>query len=228
VIETLFYKLNNSVLLGESDNANMYLAMLRDEYGKDESAFSVLKQDDRWDRLLRLGYIVDNNISVNNFEFTDDTNNVEQSDRIIEEQFEEEKSLVKVVCYNYLESLRIILGASDNFHLYNFEHPTIYGFIDVVAQDNDTMYIIEFKKSDARYAVIGQISKYMLCFNLLLINKMWRRVVGVVIANSYIGHVSKELVKLGVIPIKYTYKNSILKLRRLHVKTEKSNNTSNN
>ena len=44
--------------------------------------------------------------------------------------------------------------------------------------------------------------------------KQWNKIVGVVIANGYIDGVAKELVKLGVIPIKYRYKNNLLRLRK--------------
>lgn len=226
VIETLFYKLNNSVLLGEIENAKMYLAMLREEYENDNKTFDVLKQDYRWDRLTQLGYVVDNNLVVKNFEYVDDANDFDDNNRNVDERFKEEKLLVKTVCEN-ASLLKEILNASDNFYLVSTEFPTRYGNVDIVAQDNDTIYVIELKKGDARYAIISQIDKYMLHFNLLLINKMWRKVVGVAIANSYIGRVLKELVKLNVISIKYTYKNNILRLRKLHAKKAENNNTIN-
>lgn len=216
-VEVFYYKLNNAVLLGDTDKAKMYLDILRNEYEKNESSFDELKIDGRWEHLKQLGNAVDNGLVIKNYEYDDNSDDVEEAKRD-EDRADDERSLVKVICDN-LDILRDILGATNKLYIYNIEHPTAYGRVDVVLKDGDTVYLVEIKKSHARYSVISQIDKYMLDFRLKLILKAWRKVVGVVIANGFIGRVSKELVKFGVIPIKYRIKNNTLSLRRLHAKT---------
>jgi len=215
-IEVCYYRLNNAVLLGDTDKARMYLDILRHEFENYEDCFSILKTDDRWEHLKQLGRAVDNGLVVKNYNYNDNSDDVEEADKD-EDRAEDEQSLVKVVCDN-IDVLRDILNASNDLFIYNIEQPTKYGRVDVVLRDKDIVYLVEVKKSHARYSVISQIEKYMLDFRLKLILKMWRDVVGVVIANGFIGRVSKELVKLGVIPIKYRIKNDTLILRRLHAK----------
>ena len=60
--ETLYYQIHNFVLLGDSNNAKTYLGFLRDEYERDYSQFQVLKEDERWEHLIELGNVIDNNL----------------------------------------------------------------------------------------------------------------------------------------------------------------------
>jgi RecB family endonuclease NucS len=219
-VELLYYNLNNSVLLGNSENAKMYLAMLREEYETDSAAFDVLMKDGRWLHLKQLSQSVDDGLVIKNYDFKDDCEDVETVEKD-ESQSKDQLSLVKLIC-SHLDLLQSLLGTSDNLHTYNIEQPTQYGKIDIVFQDNDTMYLVEVKKSDARYSVISQIDKYILDYNLKLILKLWKKVIGVVIANGYIGRVSRELVKIGVVPIKYRLENDVLHMRRLHAKKDSS------
>jgi len=223
-VETLYYRLYNFVLLGDSQNAQMYLEMLRDEYVENESAFDILKQDNRFEHLQQLGYAVDNGLVVKNFDYTDNNEDVEDADKD-EDQADTEKELVKTIFANdeNVKQLQNLLNATDSFSLYNLEHPTKYGRVDVVVQDDMTMYVIEIKKSQARYSVISQIDKYMLDFRLYLNLKMWNNVIGVVIANGFLNRVTKELVKLGVIPIKYTLRKGKISFRKLYVKKKSDN-----
>jgi len=219
IVEELYYKLYNAVLLGNIEDSRVYLGLLRDEYATCEKDFEILN-DGRFEHLQQLSITVEQGLTVKNFNYIDDDVDTVDKD---DDQFTTEKELVKKICKS--DELKRILKASDNFYIYNLEHPTQYGKIDIVAQDNLTTYIIEAKKSHARYAVISQIDKYLLDFKLKLNLKHYNKVVGIVIANGYIGNVAKELVKLGVTPVKYTIKKDNLRLRKLHGKKEEDNNS---
>lgn len=214
IIEELYYKLYNAVLLGNIEDSRVYLGLLRDEYATCEKDFEILN-DGRFEHLQQLSTAVEQGLTVKNFDYKDDDVDTVNKD---EDQFVTEKELVIKICKG--NELKKLLKASDNFYIYNLEHPTQYGKIDIVAQDDLTTYIIETKKSHARYAVISQIDKYLLDFKLKLNLKHYNKVIGIVIANGYIGNVAKELVKLGVMPVKYTIKKDNLKLRKLHGKED--------
>ena len=223
-IEVLFYNLNNAVLLGNSGSAKMYLSMLREEYDKDPQSFDFLTNDNRWNELRQLGNAVDNGLIVKNFNYKDNANTVDKANEE-ETRIEDERKLVKIICQQYISTLKDILKTTDSLYLYNVEQPTQYGRVDIVLQDNDVVYLIEVKKGDARYSVISQIDKYLMDYNLKLIYKFWKKVIGVTIAGSYIGGVSRELIKFGVIPIKYKVNDDgTLKFRRLYGEKEENNN----
>jgi RecB family endonuclease NucS len=219
IIEELYYKLYSAVLLGNIDNSRMYLDLLRDEYATCEKDFEILNNG-RFDHLQQLSIAVEKGLTVKNFNYTDDNVDTVNKD---DDKFITEKELVIRICQG--DELKKLLKASDDFYIYNLEHPVKYGKIDIVAQDNLTTYIIETKKSHARYSVISQIEKYLLEFKLKLNLKHYDKVIGIVIANGYIGNVAKELVKIGVIPVKYTIKKDNLRFRKLHGKEEENNNT---
>jgi RecB family endonuclease NucS len=220
-VEVLYYFLNNAVLLGESNDAKMYLEMLRHEFSRDESSFSIL--EDRFSHLIQLGHAVDNNLVIRNFDYKDDTKDVEAVETDDDKMITEHDLVINLIKNSNI--LKKVLHASDDFHIYNIEHPTRFGRVDLVARDKSTMYLIECKKKEARYSVISQIDKYILDFKLKLILKMWTRIVGVVIANGFLNHVIRELVKLDVIPIKYTFKHDKLKLKKVRDGQGQDNNS---
>lgn len=209
IIEALYYSLYNSTLLGKIDDSKMFLDLLRFEYQHNEKSFEILN-DGRLDHLGQLSYSIENGLIVKNFNYKDDGVDTVDKD---ENQFVTEKELVIRICKG--DELKLLFNCSNDFYIYNLEHPTLFGKIDIVAQDKLTTYIIEAKKSHARYGVISQIDKYMLDFKLKLNLKHYNNIVGVVIANGYIGNVSSELVKIGVVPVKYTINNEIFKLVKL-------------
>jgi len=223
-VETLYYWLYNSVLLGNSQNAKMYLEILRDDYLVDDKQFVELIEDGRFEHLKQLAYAVDNGLVVKNFDYNENSNKAEIASKD-ENQVETELELVKLIFKNQqnLQNLKSILGVSEEFYIYNVEHPTKFGRVDIVAKDGSTVYLIETKKGEARYSVISQIDKYILDFRLNLAIKMWKHIVGVVIANGFLDQVTKELVKLDVIPIKYNFDDGLIRFRRLYAKTENNN-----
>lgn len=223
IVEALYYKLYNATLLGESDNAKLYLELLREEFELDAQSFLILQSDNRFEHLKQLGNLVDNNLIVRNTNYVVNTSDVETAEKD-DKQADTEVELIKLIFANEenFSNLKKCLNTSDNFQLSNIQHPTLFGKIDVLAFDNDIAYPIEIKKSEARYSVISQIEKYVLDLRLKLILKMWKYVKGVVIANGYVSQVVKELVKSDIVPIKYTLENGIIKFRRLNAKEEDS------
>lgn len=208
IVETLYYKLYNSVLLGESNEAKMYLELLREEYTNNSESFLIFENDERFDHLKQLGNLVDNGLLIRNSNYNLNTSTV-QTANTDDNQAETEIELIKIIfsIEDNLQKLRKCLNTSEKFCVANIQHPTLFGRIDVLAIDGDTVYAIEIKKSEARYSVISQIEKYVLDLKLKLILKVWKKVVGVVIANGYVNQVVKELVKSDVIAIKYSLKN---------------------
>ena len=109
-----------------------------------------------------------------------------------------EFDIVKKVCKNISVFEKFL---NKNLRVIGIEHPTgKKDQCDLVAQDeNRTLYPIEFKLNKATHAVIGQIGKYCLHFKLGLIHKLYDRVQGVVVANSYSQYAINELKKRNYI-----------------------------
>lgn len=201
-VETLYYLTYNSVLLGESSNAKMYLSFLRDEFDKNEVLFEPLKKDHRWQHLIGLGNSIDKNLIISTF-IEDKQPVLRQEDETV---FSKQEDLVKAIILSQ-DDLRICLGAESDFFCSITELETRYGRVDLVAQDHKTVFPIEVKKNGAFHDVVGQINKYVLHFKLGLINRDYDFVVGVVIANNFDAYTLKELYRLNVVPVKYKFKS---------------------
>jgi RecB family endonuclease NucS len=212
IIECLFYKFYNAVLLGSPDSQIFY-EILQDEYKKDEEQFRFLQEDERWDILTKLIETVKNKLVVKNFDFDAKMNLISQ-DAEEKSSVEYEYDLIKIILQNK-DCLAHILESSPDFCFYNVEHPTLFGRVDIVAQDKKTMYLIETKRNEAKHDVISQIDKYILDFNLKLSLKLWNKVVGIVIANGFPQYVFQELIKNGIIPLRYSLKDNIFKLTKV-------------
>lgn len=124
--------------------------------------------------------------------------------------------LVKMIFDQGSEKLREILGAQDNFHLANVEHPCDpYGKIDMYYRDGLTAYPLEVKKDQAGHDLIGQISKYELAFRLKLHIKEYKRVEPVTICASYDKFTLPQLKKKGIRTIKYSIIGNKLRLSEI-------------
>lgn len=203
-VETLYYLVLNSTLLGDTSNAKMYLHFLREEFDNNEILFESLKKDHRWKHLVELGNAIDNNLV---FSKSLDCSEAKSFPRQEEETlFSKQEDLVKAIMLSQ-DNLRMCLGAESDFHCSCTELETRFGRVDLVAQDKITAYPIEVKKSGAYHDVVGQIDKYVIQFKLWLINRMYENVLGVVIANSFDSYTIKELYKAGVVPVKYKFRS---------------------
>jgi len=206
LVETLYYQAYNRALLGNLAEAKMYLAFLREEYSKNESQFEELKSDGRWNHLVGLGDAIDNN------RLTPDLQNIEiqkvdiQSKPVKDTQCDNQVELVKAICLSSDDLGRCLKGKAD-FHCSCVELETRFGRVDLVARDSDTVYPIEVKKSGAYHDCVGQVRKYILHFKLGLINKVYRNVIGVVIANSFDEYVLNDLHNYGAVAVRYKFQN---------------------
>lgn len=212
LIDCFYYLLYNSVLLGNSEHAKAYCHFLKEEYEKDEHAFDFLEEDGRWDTLAKLIETVKNGLVVKNFDY-DATIQELQKIEADDDNVDYEKELLDLV-RQCQPSLAHLLGASESFRISNLQHPTNFGRVDVVAQDGMTVYVIELKRGIAKHDIVGQIDKYVLDFKLKLMIKHWNRIVSVTIANGYSAYARQELIRHGIVPLRYSYKDNILKLTK--------------
>jgi hypothetical protein len=206
VVESLYYQTYNNVLLGDIYSAKMYLSFLREEYDKDETQFEIFKKDYRWEHLAELGNVIDNNLVLSkSLKSVPDKviTTIRQEDETV---YQKQNDLVRAIILSQAD-LRMCLSAELDFYCSCTEMETRFGRVDLVAQDSNTVYPIEVKKNGAYHDVVGQIDKYIIHFKLGLINKLYRNVIGVVIANVFDDYVLQELHKFGALAIKYKFKN---------------------
>lgn len=205
--ETFYYQIYNCTLLGEIEKAKMYLAFLREEYLNNEQSFNQLKKDHRWQHLIELGNAIDNNYTaLESLKIEDLEPCACQEKNEKDNVFSKQNDLVKAIifCQN---DLKKCLGAQYDFHCFCTEMETKFGRVDLVASDSITMYPIEVKKNGAFHDVVGQIYKYVVHFKLSLINRVYDKVIGVVIANSFDRYVLNELKKTGIVCVRYVFKS---------------------
>jgi hypothetical protein len=205
VVESLYYQTYNSVLLGDIASARMYLAFLREEYELDEAQFEILKEGRRLEHLTELGNAIDNNsvLSKSLKDVPGKTVSISPND---EPTYHKQDDLVRAILLSQVD-LALCLNAESDFYCSCTEVDTRFGRVDLVAQDSKTIFPIEVKKNGAYHDVVGQIDKYIIHFKLGLINKMYERVVGIVIANTFDDYVLQELHNFGALAMKYKFKN---------------------
>jgi len=207
-IEVLYYYLQNNVILGQKERSRTYLNILRHEYNVNEDNFNLLQQDDRFENLIKLGQIVDNGLLIKQLEFEEskiDYNFDRTQDTIKETHLKE--LLVK-------EDIGKLLD-SKSFRFLGTEFETRYGRVDLVGQDENTLYVFELKKTHADHKVLGQIEKYLIHYKLKLINKMYKYVVGIVVANTFDNYSLNELQRNNVICLKYSLNEDKINVGRL-------------
>ena len=188
VIEVLYYKLYNSVLLSKKEDAKFYLALLRNEYEINAKEFEVLKKDERWDHLIELGNSIDKNKFLKTYE-------IPNNDEVISGDCEitkYERELVDEICRDQ-SIIRKALNASEDFYLSNKEHKTIYGKVDLVGDDKDIKYVIEVKNGVAKHGVVSQIDKYLIDFKLKLILKMYNKISDKAFINEKISYLQNVI-----------------------------------
>jgi RecB family endonuclease NucS len=212
LVETLFYQVYNYVLLNKQQDAKMYLEFLRDEYQSNPKKFDILKQDNRWQQLQEFSHSLENNLYLSSFETVKNTDFVDiKCKQTVDNQRILTNKLIKSK-----DSLRQLLNAESDFECIATEAETIYGNVDLLAQDKNTIYPIEIKKERAEHDVLGQIDKYIIHYKLKLINKIYNKVQGVVISSGFSNFVLQELSKQGIVAIFYNLnKDGIIELKKI-------------
>ncbi len=114
---------------------------------------------------------------------------------------QEEKQLQSFIAED-ISSLNLILGT--NFRVYNTEHPTEYGEVDILADEGRKICVIELKKGIADHKVVGQIQKYVRHFQKRLLWDLWDDdIKSVCIAGDFTEFAYTQLQKMGVTTVTY-------------------------
>jgi len=204
-IEALFSCLNSSVLLGKKTESKMYLDILRSEFEHNEENFKVL-QDGRMDHLIKIGKVIDNDLTIRDFNLNESISGVVSGN---ENFVEKEKELSDLIC-KHPEVLKKSLKGSNEFEIVTAYCPTRYGIADIIARDKEKLFVVELKKETAKHDIVSQLEKYMIHFKLKLNYKLWKEVIGVTIANSYQDFALQELSKIGVICFQYSFNEKLI------------------
>jgi len=200
LISVLYYKCYNASLLGNFKNMEMYFNLMENEYKKTHNKYAF--QSFFTPEKLNIFKLIKQQVEMGKFfEVFEEFVPVEQEIEMNETEIEKEALIVKHVAKNQT-MLEKFLGGK--IKLKSIECPCgskkSQDKCDMVSQnDLGTLFPIEFKLSKATHAVVGQIGKYCLNFKLQLINRLYDRVQGVVIANSYSKFAINELHKRGII-----------------------------
>lgn len=210
LIESLFYFCYYSYLKGDIESCQMYYDFLKDEFkksGKKDSLTQIQLED-----LKKIRTAINTGNVSHSIWLTD----VQDSTlRSVQEPAQgiKEDEVVRKVHYDALNDLRLILGASEDFYLYNLEHPCDpYGRLDMLYQDEKTAYPVEVKRKEGTHSLIGQIMKYTLAIKLKLHYKHYETVQPVTICSGYDNFVLFELKKMGVVTLAYCINKGKLNL----------------
>lgn len=114
----------------------------------------------------------------------------------------------------------------DNFNLINevcdldlkpigIEIKSNHGFIDILGKQNDQIWIIELKRNQGNFKIVSQIAKYILAYEEKLINRTFRSVHSIAIANGFSKYSLQSLKKMGTITIHYEKINDNLTLKKV-------------
>ena len=127
-------------------------------------------------------------------------------------QFKSEKELKKRLFHEDFEKINKVINNS--LQPVGVEIKSNYGWIDILAKKDDEIWIIELKKGRGDHRLTGQTAKYILAYEEKLINKSFKKVKSITIANGYTKFCLQNLKKMGTIPIHYELinKNLILKI----------------
>lgn len=82
-----------------------------------------------------------------------------------------------------------------------FEHPVIYGDIDILVQSGPCVYIIEVKTDPAEHDIIGQVMKYYIGMSLKLNLKYYQEIKMITICPGYNPSAFNGLLQIGAKPL---------------------------
>jgi hypothetical protein len=213
-LDVMYYRCLNSSLRGDMKKTELYFSLIENCF-KDNSDKVVLKSyldQDKLHELKRVKREVELGKPILELEaITPIDENIEPTAH----DLKLERELVKLSYYS-LQDLAPFLG--DDLVCKGIERETYLtgGKCDMVAQDNNgTIYPIEFKLNQANHSVVSQIDKYCLHFKLQLIQKLYKRVKGVVIASSFSKYAINALLKKNIICLQYSCENNIVTYKQI-------------
>ena len=211
MIKSLYYQTYYAYLKGDLEKTRMFFEILKEEFKsrKDQEALNRYQLKEL--KSIRSA-ILSGCIPTNVWIKEEDTPHIVDN----EEVFIKQSVLIKRVHYEALDALKSCLGSDTTLYLYNLEHPCgSFGKIDAVYQDEDTLYPIEVKTQEGKHDLLGQISKYVLYFRLLLHLQHFKNVQPVTLCRSYNTHTLAELKRMAVITLKYSLSDKKIKIDRV-------------
>jgi len=175
--EAIYFLVLHSYLLQKPDFKNYY-EMLVDHYIKHPKSLQILTKND----LLRLKRIQDD---VINNKYSLFSGNLNFNSDLPE--FKKEKNNIKhaELCNKIVDDKKILEALIGPINFLSREYPTPFGPIDIVAQSDDTVFVIEIKTSTADHSIIGQVMKYYIALSLKLIIRQYDDVKMITLCPGY-------------------------------------------
>lgn len=200
--EALFFRLYNSYLLQQPELRDNY-AMLLQHYNDCPSSFKILNRHD-----LRRLKQVQEDIKHNRYSLF--SGSLDFSGDIPDSiKTEKNKKKHKDICWEMVERRTDIFGPliGNTITACSVEHPTIYGPIDILLQDDKgCAFVIELKSDQAKHDILGQVMKYFIAVSLKLNYRLYEDVKIITCAPGYSADCLKGLKGLGAIPTLISYK----------------------
>jgi len=205
IIESLYFSCYYSFLLGNINNTRLYYDILRHEF-KDFGTKEALT-DFQFLQLKKIKASLETgDIPRNTWLNETPHNGIGDKEK---SQLNQKDLIIKI----HASCDQLISILNDPVELYNLEHPCQpYGRVDMVYKGPNTIYPVEIKKDQGKHDLIGQIMKYDLFHKLLLHYKHYENVQSVTICKSYDPFTLKELKKMGIITICYSFNKDKINL----------------
>ena len=174
--------------------------MLLDQYREVPDSFSVLSKPD----VLRLKKMQDD---FKSGQYSLFSGTLDFSSEIPDE-IKKEKSgkKHKDVCYQILKKKEELERYTGSIDFANFEHPVIFGHIDLLVQSGKRAFIIEVKTETADHSIIGQVMKYYIGLSLKLNLKFFDEIETITLCPSYDKPSYNGLKQINAIPLTYKFK----------------------
>lgn len=130
-------------------------------------------------------------------------------------QYEKEETLRDQLFGQDFQLINEAIG--ENLTPIGIEMPTNYGKIDILAKDTNGQqrWIIELKKGKGQFPLVSQVAKYILSQEEKLIDRVFKEVKSITIANGYSNFALQGLRKMGCIPLHYEQVSNKLTLRKV-------------
>ena len=208
LVEVHLHKLLCNYLDGVLDEAKKNLETLRKINVDIPQSFCCLNKI-QIKRLQNIGYALDNNITVKNYNVNIEKEKVNEGE--IKEEAETEKKLVKMITRDEKQLQQIL--KMPRLKIFGTEKQTEYGNVDIFARTNKYALPIEVKKGKADFKIVAQIDKYINHFLKMTHYKIWEDVIGVTIALDYDNYALKELKRNGIKILTYSVNNNKLILK---------------
>lgn len=215
---TLFYfNLKNAYIDNDKDKINFFLKSLLkaiDVVGEEEAQrrFKPCQIKD----LQNIFYCIQHNINYTQFnkyeESEEDLNTKIKNDAafFLDSEKELEKLLIKKEQFDKLNNI-----LNMNMKIVSNQFEVDCGKVDILAQDDRLLYIIELKKDIADHKIIGQLIKYSTHFQKRLIYNLYDYVEIITIAGDYNEFTYRELKKMNVVLLTYSYINNEINFKKV-------------